>query len=216
MFAVYNNGSLRFRDTVDNLYNITKIDAPAPVVNYTHEGLPQSFDVEGKNENQKQQHPDAITQEAKNAYMKMLNADSRTQLFHIKDIMSKEVETINEHQKIKEAYEIMREKNYEQLVVLDDDGRLKGIVNKYYILNALIDEIDFAKTTIHLEISSILNKDVIATDPISDIRRVARVMMDFNLNAIPVVNKNDELVGIVSRSDIVKAVAKEPHIQIWS
>jgi CBS domain-containing protein len=41
-------------------------------------------------------------------------------------------------------------------------------------------------------------------------------MIDFNLNAMPVVNSLDILVGIVSRNDIVKAVASLPHLQLWA
>ena len=60
------------------------------------------------------------------------------------------------------------------------------------------------------------NGNIITTDPISDIRRVSKVMIDFNLNAIPVVNEEDIILGVVSRHDIVKAVSSIPHLQIWA
>ncbi len=68
----------------------------------------------------------------------------------------------------------------------------------------------------HKHIYDIATKKILTTDPISDIRRVAKVMIDFNLNAIPVVNSGDVLVGMVSRHDIIKAVSTLPHMQIWA
>jgi len=62
----------------------------------------------------------------------------------------------------------------------------------------------------------IAKKKIITTDPKSDIRRVAKVMIDFNLNAIPVVDKTDIILGVVTRHDMVKAVASIPHLQVWA
>ena len=41
-------------------------------------------------------------------------------------------------------------------------------------------------------------------------------MIDFELNAISVVNSEHTLVGIISRHDIVDAVSSIPHMQLWA
>ena len=41
-------------------------------------------------------------------------------------------------------------------------------------------------------------------------------MIDFKLHAVPIVEKNDILIGIVSKTDIIKAVSHIPHFQLWS
>ena len=41
-------------------------------------------------------------------------------------------------------------------------------------------------------------------------------MIDFKLDAIPVVDEEDTLVGIVSKSDIIKAVSTIPKLQLYS
>ena len=58
--------------------------------------------------------------------------------------------------------------------------------------------------------------EIITADPISDIRRVAKVMVDFKLDAIAIVEENDILVGIVSKTDIIKAISHLPSLQLWS
>jgi acetoin utilization protein AcuB len=62
----------------------------------------------------------------------------------------------------------------------------------------------------------LIYQEFISTDPISDIRRVAKVMIDFKHDAIPVVNSNDILVGIVSKTNIINAVSHIPNLKLWA
>jgi CBS-domain-containing membrane protein len=41
-------------------------------------------------------------------------------------------------------------------------------------------------------------------------------MIDFKLHAIPIVDKSGILIGIVSKTDIIKAVSHIPQFQLWS
>lgn len=59
-------------------------------------------------------------------------------------------------------------------------------------------------------------KEVITADPISDIRRVAQVMQEYHLSGVPIVNDQDSLMGIVSRSDMLRAVTNDPPLNMWS
>ena len=72
------------------------------------------------------------------------------------------------------------------------------------------------KHTVDKPAIDIAKEDVITSDPISDIRRVAKVMVDFNLNAMPIVSQEDKIVGIVSRTDILKAVSTIPPLRLWT
>lgn len=78
-----------------------------------------------------------------------------------------------------------------------------------------MDDIDNSRLVIQKYVKDIQASELITTDPISDIRRVAKVMIDFRLDAIPVVNEEDVLVGIVSKTDIIKAVSNIPSLQLW-
>ena len=80
-----------------------------------------------------------------------------------------------------------------------------------------MEDLDYAKNYGNRAVNDIATKSIITTDPVSDVRRVAKVMDDFNLNALPVVNENDVLVGIVSKNDIIKAVSSSlNHLQMWA
>lgn len=62
---------------------------------------------------------------------------------------------------------------------------------------------------------------VVITSPTSlastltDIRRIARVMLDRDVDGVPIVNEAGVLLGFVSRSDILRAVVTDPPLSMW-
>ena len=60
-----------------------------------------------------------------------------------------------------------------------------------------------------------MSTPVVAAAPITDIRRIARVMLDRQVDGVPVVNDSGALLGFISRSDILKAVITDPPLSIW-
>lgn len=210
---MYDDDGLNFRSTIDKLYTVQETIPSHAIKNSRdrdesgHSFHDDLFQSEKKN----------ITKEARDKYKQVANLDTRAEIFHVNQVMTYPVLTVDDSKSVSECFEIMKEHNVQQLPVMaDNKGHVKGMITLVDILKFLMDDPEFAKNNIEKHISEISTKKVITTDPISDIRRVSKVMSDFNLNAIPVVNTDDELVGIVSRNDILKAVANIPHLQIWA
>ena len=65
-------------------------------------------------------------------------------------------------------------------------------------------------------VADVMSQEVITTDPVSDIRRVAQVMLEYHLNAMPIVDGQNTLIGMVSRRDILRAVMNDPPLTMWS
>lgn len=216
MFAIYRNGSVGFRSTADNLYELKNTD-PAfradlkPDDDTLFQELMNSKDK--KNGSKKEYSPQNA---AINAYKKVANIDTSERIYHVEDLMSTNCITIDKYTTIEKTYEFLSEKNISQLPVISPENKIIGLINKRFILDLIMKEPEDFKHTLNKEIDSIYLPDLITTDPITDIRRVAKVMVDFRLGAIPVVDENDTLLGIVSKTDILKAVAHLPHLQLWS
>lgn len=211
MFAMYDDDGLNFRNSIDHLYNVHEI-APS-------QKLKNSVNDEDKNKQNFQEslYKGKITKEATDAYKQMNNLDTRVDIYHVEQIMSHQVITVSDNKTIRECYELMKEHTIQQLPIIDDNQlHLKGIITRHDILKYLVNNLEYSDENFDKPIDNISSKKIITTDPISDIRRVSQVMLDFNLNAIPVVNEEDILVGIVSRNDIIKAVASLPHLQLWA
>lgn len=211
MFAMYDDDGLNFRSTIDRLYQINEVDPSQSVNNNTK-------DEQNKNNFKQNLGESVISIKAKEKYKQMASLDTSAEVYHVSEIMTHPVMTVKASTSVKECYELMIEHGIKQLPISSDNGvHLKGMVTFKSILELIMDDVEYAKKNQYKEVSSISSSNVITTDPVSDIRRVAKVMSDFNLNALPVVNDNDILVGIVSKNDIIKAVASSlKHIQMWA
>lgn len=208
MFTIYNNGSVGFRSTVDNLYELKKTESPNSVsLKPDDDDLFQEFLNSKKQKNE---------QESLNIYKKVANIDTSEQIFQVKDIMTIEVEYIDKSLTINEAYEKLRNIRVNQIPIVDFGKKIIGMISKKMILNLIMDDILDIRNVLNKKIEDLYLDEIITTNPITDIRRVAKVMIDFKLDAIPVVDEDDLLVGIVSKTDIIKAVSYIPKLQLWS
>lgn len=154
--------------------------------------------------------------ESLNAYKEIANMDLSEPVYQVKDIMTKDVMCIDSQSTIQEAYTLLKENKISQIPILSFGRKILGLINKKIILNLLMDDIENTKEILNRKLEDIFLPEIITTDPISDIRRVAKVMIDFKLDAIPIVDEDDILLGIVSKTDILKAVSHLPKLQLWS
>jgi len=146
----------------------------------------------------------------------MANIDISEPVYHIQDIMTRDCVTVDNKSTILEAYDLLKENKVSQLPVVSFARKIIGLIDKKIILNLIMDDIQDSEDIIHKKIDDIYLPELITVDPVSDIRRVAKVMIDFKLHAIPVVDEDDILLGIVSKTDIIKAISSLPRLQLWS
>jgi CBS domain-containing protein len=210
MFAIYNKGSIGFRSTADNLYSLNNIENIQASRLKPDEGTIQNFDTL-LNKEKKETNKDALT-----AYKKMANIDTSEIVYQVKDIMTKDCIYIDEKSTIQDAYNVLREFKVGLMPVVSFGKKIVGTIDKKIILNLLMDDLENTKNVLERKIEDIYLPQTITSDPLTDIRKVAKVMIDFKLHAIPIVDEHDILIGIVSKTDIIKAVSHIPQFQLWS
>lgn len=55
-----------------------------------------------------------------------------------------------------------------------------------------------------------------STAPETELRRVAARLLHTGLPGVPVAGDNDEVLGFVSRTALLRALAPEPSLDLWS
>jgi magnesium transporter len=60
-----------------------------------------------------------------------------------------------------------------------------------------------------------MNTEVISTDAWTDQEEVARIMTQYDLSALPVVNQNQELIGVITYDDILDVIQEEATEDIY-
>ena len=146
----------------------------------------------------------------------------------VRDIMSKDVITISPETEIEEAAKILSKHGISGLPVVED-GELVGIVSESDIIIKdkklhFPDYINVIGGIIYLEsynkfkeefkkfiayqVKDLMSKDVITLSPEDSVEEAATIISEQDINRLPVV-EDDKLVGIVTRADIVKDIARE-------
>ena len=127
----------------------------------------------------------------------------------VNERMSHPVISIHPDLTIQDALALMKEEGIRRLPVVDKNGKLKGIVTEQDLLQASpsdatslsIWELNYLLSKI--DVSEIMNKDVITIDEKTPVEEAARIMSDNKIGGLPVL-KNDEMVGIITETDLFK------------
>jgi acetoin utilization protein AcuB len=118
--------------------------------------------------------------------------------------------TITTETNLKDALDIVRANSFRHLPVLDEAGRLVGIVTEKDLVYAAptastttmsIFEVNYVLT--RMTAGSIMRAPVITVGPDLPIEEAARVMIDHKIGCLPVV-ENERLLGIISDTDIFR------------
>ena len=65
-------------------------------------------------------------------------------------------------------------------------------------------------------VSEVMVSPVPTVSPDTELRRVAAVLLDTGLPGLPVTDEAGVLSGFISRTDILRAVAADPPLDLWS
>lgn len=154
--------------------------------------------------------------EAIRAYRQMLHGDlDRGPLYHAAQIMTGSVITLKSSDAVAQAWRVLREKHIYQAPVVDATGRLVGIVSERDLLTAINIDGDRIIETLQRQVSDVMTTPVVAAASVTDIRRIAAVMLEYGVAGVPIVNDAGHLAGFVSRSDILRAVVTAPPLSLW-
>jgi len=130
----------------------------------------------------------------------------------VRDLMTRSVRTLGRNDKLSTADSLMQSERIRHLPVLDEAGRLVGIVSQRDLFfSALVQALGYGSTTHDRMLNRILVKEVmienvVTTTPETLVTDAARIMVDRKIGCLPVI-EDEQLIGILSESDIVSAVA---------
>lgn len=219
MFSIYGVTGRTFRGTLENLRPLSELAPVRHGRGIEREGGelgPEQFLAQpvgaGAPEDVSSRY-----QEATAAYRQMLrDSPDRGPIHHAYQIMSRNVATLEPGMGVETAWRFLAARGYGQAPVVDGGRGLVGMVSLADLLKVLnVDDMgvrDLRARTV----AEVMTSPVVTTDPVSDVRRVARVLLDYDLTGIPVVGDGDDLVGIVTRGDILRRVINDPPLSLWA
>ena len=161
-------------------------------------------------------------QDAVTAYVKTALGpqEERQQLTRVRDVMSTGVLSVPPDVRVNDAWHTLAHHRVGQAPVVNAIGQVVGM-----LLRADMAPLDLlpapgaVQATIELArrpVSEVMVSPVPTVSSDTELRRVARVLLDTDLPGLPVTDEFGALSGFISRSDILSALAADPPLDIWS
>jgi len=133
----------------------------------------------------------------------------------VRDIMIPAVQTLGRNDELLLADQVMTQKNFRHLPVLDEDRGVVGILSQRDMFRgALAKALGYGtvaqeKMMASLPIKEVMTTDVITIRPDAPVATAAALMLQHQIGCLPVIDAG-KLVGIVTESDFVAlALVKE-------
>lgn len=127
-----------------------------------------------------------------------------------REIMTKDVKAVRPGAGLEEVARIMRDENTGIVPVVDEGNRLRGVVTDRDIVMRTLASGNDPRT---VRVSDIMSEDIDAVTPDEELRDVVNLMGDKQIRRVPVVQENDELVGIISMADVATRADFDEDLQ---
>lgn len=146
----------------------------------------------------------------------------------VRDIMRTDVITVGPRATVRDLAGLLAEHKVSGVPVVDEGGRLLGIVTEGDVIIQDTDlhfphYVQFLESVIYLEsvrkfeerfkkafgskVADVMSEDVFTVSPDASVREAATLMADHEVNRVPVIDEDRVVVGIVTRADVVRAIA---------
>ena len=140
----------------------------------------------------------------------------------VRDVMTTEVRSVRASVPVRQAVESLVGQAFRALPVVDDSGRLVGVVSNRDLverggLEARIellgvmgerDREQYLKRLPDRPVSAVMTSDPLTAKPTTTLAEATRLLSERRLKRLPVVQPDGQLVGILSRADVLRAVAE--------
>ncbi|MDO9574671.1 MAG: CBS domain-containing protein [Candidatus Contubernalis sp.] len=146
------------------------------------------------------------------------------------DIMKKNVITVKESDTVQDVAKVLLENGIGGVPVVNDDERVIGIITEgdliyqgkkfkipafveilggvFYFNNPSKFEKDLKKM-VATKAADIMSTKIISVEEDTLLEDIATIMVEKEINRVPVLNSQKKLVGIISRQDIIKAIHQQ-------
>ena len=129
----------------------------------------------------------------------------------VRDRMSSPPVTIAADTPLQVALNLMHEHRFRRLPVVDEKGRLVGIVSERDLLYAspppatLLSGLELNHFLTERRVDEIMTRNVLTATPDTFVEDAARLMVDNKVGGLPVVDADNQVVGVITETDVFRA-----------
>ncbi len=241
MFSIYTVNGRTFTGPMEQLRNVkamsasaasrgTNEESPEHSLENIFDNIPTDYRSGGHTPDERKSSGDQATQEQKpthsydvsndalNSYKSMLAEDNKREaIYHAYQIMSPAVIYLSATDTLEQALKQFKKHPFHMMPVMNEQLQLIAMLSRKELMEYLIDK-NLNPVELNRSIAQVFVNEqypIITSDPVTEVRRIAAVLIEQKLDAIPIVDNEGVLRGIVSRTDILKCTTLDPPLSLW-
>ena len=230
MFSVYGRAGRVFRGSLEELRRVGSATGLAPARRVgavgqeakDHGGESGFAGLMAEASGSNPPPTDVAHRAALAAYVEVRKSEApRQPLTKVQAIMTAGVVLIPDSCSIEEAWLLLEQHGIGQAPVISADKVLVGLLARAGLMRA--EHLPKAESHplvwrawLTQSVSEVMWTPIPSVALDTDIRRVARVLLDTGLPGLPVADEVGQVTGFVSRSDILRAVVADPPLDLWT
>jgi CBS domain-containing protein len=126
---------------------------------------------------------------------------------------------LTEEANVDEAVALFHARRFRHVPVIADDGDLVGMLSDRDLLHALSGlneryERQRAAADGKERVTALMRSPVLTAAEDTDVRLIARLFVEYHVGAVPVLAGHD-VAGIITRSDVLRAVMLNYGLELW-
>ena len=143
--------------------------------------------------------------------------------YQVKEFMTPNLVTCRKSDSIKLVLQLIDQNNVSRLIVIDKNGSVCGIIS----INTLMAHCDYftrdgknsrdylIPSSKDIVVNDLLDESLVTIKENEDLAQAASFMIKYKISGIPVLDSNEKLSGLISKTDIVRAFSDVvPHEQL--
>ena len=134
--------------------------------------------------------------------------------------MSFPVVTLSVTSSLSQAWAVVHSRRFRHIPILDAKDVVVGMLSDRDLFRGTMESVLSGETASHTQaggsIRSLVSRPVLVASPETELRALARVLLEEHIGALPIVSEVvGLLVGMITRSDILRALVAHPDFDQW-
>jgi CBS domain-containing protein len=143
--------------------------------------------------------------------------ETRRELTKAHEIMSTPVMSVQRSATMTEVQNIFSEHRFRHLPVVSETGQLVGLISDRDVLRFQLELLEIrTKRTGLTPVSEVMTSDILTATSDTPIRLVAQTLFEERIGSMPIVDDSNQIQGIITRSDILRALINFGPMHLWA
>jgi CBS domain-containing protein len=134
----------------------------------------------------------------------------------VRDLMTSDAVTVTRDTSVKEALALLEQHRITAVPVVDRAGRIQGVVSEVDLIRDLVPPDQRAHVWQSAPepndrpqaVADVMSTHPVTVEPTTDVATAIDLMTTLNIKSVPVVGPDQRVLGMLSRSDVVRVFAQ--------